>query len=196
MKRFTPSALKTIRSHKKPLVIGAGVIAGLIALTMGGVLLVESQKPKIVYEPVNACALLTTEEAAELLGSRTLRSDAKEPIVTENVATSRCGYTDGAADITKMRVAAIIVRSAINDDGIDQNDTEFAESKNEQTNEAVENIGESAFFNPVRGQLNVLDGTTWTIMSYGVGETPQANTVEDAVQLARKVIPSESKTAF
>lgn len=87
-----------------------------------------------------------------------------------------------------MLVAAIAVRSGINDKGVDQNKTEFATSKQGKSNEVVKDVGDSAYFNKELGQLNVLDDRKWVILSYGAGSAPQANTVDKATELAKKVL--------
>lgn len=192
MKPRIQSTVQYIRSRKKMLLTGLAILVGVVALVVAVMLFMQSQKPKIIYNPVHACTLLMSSEAQELLGDRTVRSDAKEPIVTDNVATSRCGYTDGAPDVNAMRVAALMVRSAVNDNGVEQNYNDFTETKAIETNDPVPNIGDDAYFDVLRGQLNVLDGGMWIILSYGIGSAPEANTLDDATKLAEKIVPSLS----
>lgn len=40
----------------------------------------------------------------------------------------------------------------------------------------------------MNGQLNVLKGSNWFIVSNGLGAAPEANIVQDAVKLAEKVL--------
>lgn len=151
-------------------------------------LLTQLSKPTIVYQPAKACDLLSASEATELLGSKTIPSNASDVIISDNTGVSKCGYTDGNPDINAMVVAAIIVRSAINDNGVQQNKTEFVAGTPKAGVETVKGIGDRAYFNQTSGQLNVLDGKNWIVISYGVGNSPETNTVEKAVELARKVV--------
>lgn len=174
--------------RKNEMVIGIAVVTVVLLFAIAIVLLVQSSTPKVVYQPAKACDLLTLAEAKELLGASTLNSNATSPVISRNTATSKCGYTDGNPDKNNMVVAAIIVRSGINDDGVKQNKTEFTEGKPTINIETVSDLGDGAYFNNEHGQLNVLDDKNWIIISYGLGSDPIGNTVENAVQLARKVI--------
>lgn len=87
----------------------------------------------------------------------------------------------------KAVVAAVNVRAAINDKGAEQNKTEFAAGRPRAAKE-VKNVGERAYWNLETGQLNLLSGRNWVIISYGVGATPEANTLDDAIKLAKKVL--------
>jgi hypothetical protein len=182
------SAKTYILENKKELIIGTVVIVAFVALVTAIALSVYNSIPKVVYQPASACDLLTPAEAKELLGAKTLQSDAKPPVLSGDTGTSRCGYADGNPDKDSMIIAAIMVRSGINDKGVQQNKTEFAAGKPSENVEDVKDLGDSAYFNQKLGQLNVLNGREWIILSYGVGATPEANTVEQVVELAHKVV--------
>ncbi|HMI09649.1 MAG TPA: hypothetical protein VK497_04635 [Candidatus Saccharimonadales bacterium] len=190
MNHYIQATKTYITTHRKKLAIGAAVILGIIVLITAIVLFVRNSTPKIVYQPANACGLITLTEAKELLGNNTLNSNANNPVVSGNTAASRCGYTDGNPDTNNMIVAAIIVRSGVNDKGVQQNKTDFEAGKPSKNIETVKNLGDSAYFNQKLGQLNILDGREWIILSYGVGSAPEANTVDKAIELARKVLPA------
>ena len=177
-----------IESQKKEFIIGLGVALSVIIVIIAIAVLVHVNAPKVVYQPTKACELLTVKEARELMGNNVLNSSIKNPDISGDTATSNCGYTDGNPDTNNMTVAAIIVRSGINDKGIAQNKTEFTSGKPVKDVEVVQNVGESAYFNKERGQLNVLDGNNWIILSYGPGASPQTNTIENTLKLASKVI--------
>lgn len=168
--------------------IGIAIVASLGIVALVVVLVVQNATPRIVYQPAKACDLLTLTEANELFDGQAIRGIAVEPKQTRNVAASRCGYSDSNPDANAMRVAAIIVRSGINDAGVEQNKREFEAGKPSEGVENVTGIGDTAYFNQKLGQLNVLDGRNWIVLSYGVGATPETNTVEDVVTFARKVI--------
>jgi len=190
MNHHIQTAKTYVTTHRKEFVIGTAVLLSVVVLVVTIVLSVRNSAPKIVYQPANACGLITLTEAKELLGNNTLNSNANNPVVSGNTAASRCGYTDGNPDTNNMIVAAIIVRSGVNDKGVQQNKTDFEAGKPSKNIETVKNLGDSAYFNQKLGQLNILDGREWIILSYGVGSAPEANTVDKAIELARKVLPA------
>ncbi len=187
MKQYIQT-MKEYIVQKNETFIGAGVVLVLVGIVAAIALVVDGAGPNVVYQPAKACELLTPTEAQDLLGDRVINVEKNEPIITENTATSKCSYTDHNADASKMMVAAVAVRTGINDEGVLQNKSDFAQARSSSAGEDVKGVGESAYFNPELGQLNVLDGNDWVILSYGIGEAPEANTVEKAIELARKVI--------
>lgn len=167
----------------------------LLAVGMGLVVwFAHSTAPKVVYDPTNACKLFTTEKATGLLGLTTLQSVDEAPVVSRNTAVSKCGYTDGNRDQNQMVVAAVIVRSAVNDDGVLENKRDFVKSQPRGATEIVQGVGDAAFFNTSNGQLSVLDAKNWMILSYGVGADPTSNTKGQALKLADVVVPSGAGT--
>ena len=175
-------------SYKKELIIGAAVVLAVLVIVGAIALFIYNSTPKVVYQPAIACDTFTVAEAKEVLGDGTLSTNNNEPVVSGNTATSRCGYTDGNSNTDSMLVAAIIVRSGINDTGVQQNKTEFANGTPAQAVEIIKDLGDSAYFNQTNGQLNILKGRNWFILSNGLGSAPEANNVEDAVKLAQAVL--------
>jgi len=175
-------------SYKKELIIGGAVVLAVIAIIAAIIFFVANSGPKVDYPPVVACDTLTSLEAQELLGNSAFNSADDPAVISGDLATSRCGYTDGTNNTETMIVAAVILRAGINDKGVEQNKTEFAQGTPTQGVEIVKDLGDSAYFNRVNGQLNVLKGRNWFIFSYGNGSAPEENTVEDTVKLAEKVI--------
>lgn len=192
MKRFKQQIAK-VKAHllhlsQKELYIGVAVVAVIAGIVGVLIYFIYDSIPKIVYKPVSACTLLTTKEASTLLGTKVLKSIDTRPVVSGDLAQSRCGYTNGTGDENTLVVAAVIVRSAVNDDGVTQNRQDFAARQAEQRTDTVDAVGDRAFFVPENGQLNVLHGRDWIIVSYGVGADPLANTKDDALRLAQLVI--------
>ena len=175
-------------SYKKELIIGAVVVLAVIAIIAAIVFAIANSGPKVDYPPTVACDTLTSLEAQELLGNSAFNSADDPAVISGDLATSRCGYTDGSADTNTMIVAAVILRAGINDKGVEQNKTEFTQGTPTQGVEIVKDLGDSAYYNQVNGQLNVLKDKNWYIFSYGVGSNPEANLVEEAVKLAEKVL--------
>jgi hypothetical protein len=169
-------------------VIGISIVSGLILLIIVIAIVVQMSGPRIVYQPQEACKLFTPAEAQQLLGENIIGSNPQDPEIIDNVATSRCSYTDENPDATQMLVAAVAVRSAINDDGLIRNKDEFAAAKANNDADIVTGIGDSAFFNKTNGQLHVLDDKSWIILSYGIGSDQQSNTPEKVSELAKLVV--------
>ena len=188
--RFINTCLSVLRTHKQYVVTCTVVIACVLAAAALILLFVRSSTPKLVYDPVAACSLFTASEARELLGVTALQSNDTEPEISGDTAISKCGYTDGNRNTEQMVVAAVIVRSGINENGVAENKEDFVRLQPRGSTEIVQNLGDAAYFNLTNGQLSVLDGKQWIIVSYGVGSTPEANTKEDAIRLATVVMPS------
>ena len=190
LKKYLQAA-KTYIAERSDLFVGIGVVAGLVAIVGIIALVVQLSGPRIVYQPTKACELLTPARAQDLLGDKLFSVDSNNPTIKDDVATSKCAYTDQNPDQEQMRIAAVAVRSGINDDGDAKNRAEFAQAKNTIAAASdVKGIGESAFFNASNGQLNILTGHMWLITNYGLASSAGANTLEKATELAHKVLPN------
>lgn len=152
------------------------------------VFFIHNSIPKVVYQPVNACDLLSFDEAQQLLGDKAVPSGSKQVAVSGHLANSKCGYTDANPDTDSLVVAAISIRSGIDDEGTAKNKADFRSNNTGRNIEKVENVGDEAFFNHSLGQLNVLRGHDWIILSFGAGSAPESNTIENAILLANKVL--------
>lgn len=182
---------KTYIAERSDLFVGIGVVAGLVAIVGIIALAVQLSGPRIVYQPAKACELLSPAKAQDLLGDQVYSVDTNNPTIADNVATSKCAYTDRNQNTDLMKIAAVAVRSGINDEGDTKNKAEFAQAKRTVAGvQDVKNIGDSAFFNPSNGQLNILTGHMWLIANYGLASSAEANTLEKATELAHKVLPS------
>lgn len=186
--RYYFQTIKTFAArYKTQLLSGFALAAGAIFLVAlfiynyGGA-------AKTAYQPVDACSLFTKAEAGNLLGGNIIGPYTNEPIIQGDVAVSKCSYTDDNPDQSQMLVAAAAVRSGINDEGIKQNKADFAGRQKNSDGEAVKNFGDNAFFNETTGQLHILDGRTWIILSYGAGESPETNSIDEAKKLAKKIL--------
>lgn len=172
----------------KEVLIGLSVVICLVALVVVAVVFIQNSGTKIVYQPAVACELFTEDEAKEMLGQQVLHQTPANPTLQSNVATSKCSYTDVNPEQDQMIVAAVAIRSAVNDKGAEKNELEFTAASTAKNVEIVKNIGDSAFFNPQLGQLNILKDRDWVIVSYGVGSDPKSNPLDKAIELAQKVI--------
>lgn len=188
MKDHIQTTKTYITTHKKKIAIGS--LAALITLGIitAITLLVQNNAPKVIYQPTKACDLFNFSEARKHLGEDVITSTTQSPILSNNTATSKCGYTDGNPDMNGAIVAAIMVRSGVNDAGVQQNKAEFAAGKPTTNAEGVEDLGESAYFNTKLGQLNILDDKNWLILSYGVGSSPETNDLDKTTELAKEIL--------
>lgn len=179
--------IKIASKKHKDLLVGFGVI-GFLGVLVGGFTFLSAQTG-VTYQPAKACDMITMDEAKALLGVKTLNSVNEKPTIEKDTAISRCGYTDGNEMQGQMKVAAVIVRSGVNDKGVEQNKTQFMAGKpKDQGIETVEGVGDAAYYNAKIGQLNVLNGRDWLILSYGLGSDPLSNTLDDAKKLAQVVL--------
>lgn len=176
------------RKYKTELLIAFFAVLGLILVVTIVTLFTRSSAPNIVYQPASACELLTRVEADKVFETSAIESTHSEPVITKDTAVSKCGYTNGNPEVNDMIVAAVIVRSGINDAGVLQNQSEFSAGKTGEGVEVIKGLGDGAYFNEQNGQLNVLDGRNWIILSYGLGSAPQNNNKDDAVKLAAVVV--------
>lgn len=187
MNQYIATAKDFVTTHKKKIIIGAEIALAVLLLAIV-ILLFLYNIPKDSYQAVRACDRFTAAEAQSLLGDKVLGLTPDEPIISNNLATSKCSYTDTNQDKSLMKVAAIAIRTGINDEGVQQNDKDFAINESAEGMERVSNLGDGAYFDKGLGQLNVLHNREWIIISYGVGSTPQFNTLDDATKLANKVL--------
>lgn len=189
MNHAIQTAKTYIASHQKAFTFGLQITVAVAVIVFVVALIDYNNPSKIVYRPTDACQLFTPAEAESLLGDHVYGLNTSRPVIAGNVATSKCSYSDANPDRRQMLVAAIAVRSGINDQGVRQNKTEFHASKDSQAVEAVPGLGADAYFNRDLGQLNVLTGRNWLIISYGVGTLPQNNTLADTLTLASLALP-------
>jgi hypothetical protein len=174
-----------VTSHKRDFAIGGGLVLMIAVLVA---LFIYNNPNKVVYQPTNACELLTPLKAQDLLGEKVISVDTKGATILGDIAVSKCSYTNSDEDQSQMLVAAVAVRSGVNDSGVQKNKTDFATSQKNKTFETVKELGDSAYFNPVLGQLNILEGRRWIIISYGIGAAPETNTIDKAVELANTIL--------
>ena len=189
MKHYFHAAKTYVIERKKAFISGGSIVIAIALIFLGLALYsYNTSQPKVVYEPAIACTLLTPAEAKELLGDAVLNTVSTPPTQTGDIATSKCGYSDGKLDTANAVVIAIIVRSGINDSGIALNKAQFVSGTPTENVEMVKDLGDNAYFNKTLGQLNVLKDSTWILISYGPSANPAANTLEDAVKLAKKIV--------
>ncbi len=193
MKKYVDHVKQYVKANSDA-VVGASVVAGLFAIVAIVALISHFSGPMIVYQPAKACEWFTVDEARSLLGEDVLNTESNKPVIDGDVAVSKCGYTDTNGNSDAMKVAAVAIRSGINDAGQAKNETDFAAAKSSNIVDDITGIGDAAYFNKTSGQLNVLNDKKWIIINYGFGATPEANTAEDAIIVAKKVLQTTPKS--
>lgn len=163
--------------------------AALATIAVLGALFIYGHVSKYVYEPTKACTLFTPEKALDLLGEKVVNvtTNNKGVSIQGDLATSSCGYTNEKNDASAMTVAAVKVRSAINDKGAILNKSDYTKSRASNEVEDVKKIGDEAYYNKTSGQMHVYKNRDWIILSYGMGSDPASNTIEKATELAKAI---------
>ena len=177
-----------MKKFKKYLNSSTAVILIAICIFVGSAWAIWDRQPKIVYQPADACKLLTKDIAMDFLGNDVLGVDTSGAQINGSIADSKCSFSDSNPDKAAMKVAAMAIRTGINDDGVKKIRADFATKKTLKGNTSIKNIGKEAFFDPKVGQLNVLREHDWAILSYGIGTDPQSNKPDDVLKIARKVL--------
>jgi hypothetical protein len=134
------------------------------------------------YAAVDACDLLKLDEAQLILGSAATASANTGSTKSNDVNVSTCSYTNNATAVADIKVATIMVRSALSKDGANSNKAVFGTGRPDGA-EKVEDFGDEAYFMPKIGQLNILDGNNWLIVSYG-STSPSSRTLDNAKAVA------------
>lgn len=148
---------------------------------------------KLSEKQGEACKLFTAADAKKVLGETAKANNVTLPDNNQNkdVTGSTCNYSTEAktpADIPNVRSATIMMRIPLTDAGKKDNNSQFKTLKpvDEATN--VTGYGESAFWNPAFGQLNILVNDTWLMISNGSG-APNNRSLDDAKKVADIVVP-------
>ncbi len=150
----------------------------------------QSQTVKIgknVLVAVDACDVLTEAVAKQILGDGASKSDTSAGNASSDaVSVSNCIYTvkidPNASKPNNTKGVSVLARAAKTQEGADSNQSQFGSNKPSGT-QAVSGVGDKAFFNPQFGQLNVLKGSNWYIVSNYTG-SPLTATVATDKQLA------------
>jgi len=142
------------------------------------------------FKVVKACDILTKEIAEKIVGGKVEASDNKySQASSESVDVSTCGYTeDNPSKSLKDTLGfSILVRAAKDNDGASSNKDAFGPSKPAGAQD-ISGYGDKAFWDANLGQLNVLKGGNWYILSSGIGLSPEDNTLDSAKKLAEAII--------
>jgi hypothetical protein len=187
---------------KKQMAAIVGAVAVVLALAGGLVWWQAAQQHSTVGDgdsvqndttfagPKDACDYLTQAIAIKLLGEGSEKGEGNSPVNGEELSVSTCVYTSKTgqtiADVKNMRSLTLLVRSPLTAVGAASNDEPFDTLKTGAVK--VDGYGEKAFWDPELGQLNVLKGGTWLIMSFGKTSLVESS-LDDAKKLADEIVP-------
>jgi hypothetical protein len=135
----------------------------------------------------SACEVLTVEVARQLLGSVSRAASPAPEAGSDDVTVSTCTRTNRATSVTEARTASLLMRVAETGTGAKSNEAVFASSSLPKGAEEVEGYGEKAFWNPAFGQLNILEGGNWYILSVGPID-PKKHTLDETEKFADAII--------
>ena len=125
---------------------------------------------------VDACDVLTDSAARSVLGDGAEKGDTTAGAASsDDVSVTNCVYSTKAVttgsikeQLASIKNAAVLARSGKTTLGAQSNKTPFTTAKPAGV-ETVSGYGDQAYFNPETGQLNILKGGNWYIVSYRAG---------------------------
>lgn len=141
----------------------------------------ESKSGEQLTKQLNkACdELFTLEDAKEILGDKAEKADdaTAASASSDDIAVSQCGYQQPLepSDPKLQKQASLLVRSARSDKGKQANEDVFKGQNKPAGVENVTEYGESAFWNPEFGQLNILKNKNWYVLQYGTSVPSERN---------------------
>lgn len=138
---------------------------------------------------VDACDVLTAGVATQILGAGATKGDTKTGAASsDDVSVSNCVYYVRPANATPAQIIndtkgnGLLVRSAKTQTGVTGNKAVFANLP--AGDQWVDGIGDKAYFNPNLGQLSVLKGGNYYIVSNYHGKAT-SGTLESDTALAK-----------
>lgn len=188
MKNQLHAAIDYIVEHKQLLGTLAIGLVGVIVL-VGLFIYNQPHGPKVVYQPTKACDILTPGKAMDVLGDKVNNVEANKPVISGNVATSKCAYTDQKTDKDLQAQTSILILSAINDEGIPQVKTDFIKlQKQAQHVQTVSDLGTSAYFDQDSNILYIQRDKQLIMLYYGVGQDGQSKPFTDVIAFAHNIL--------
>jgi hypothetical protein len=128
-----------------------------------------------VIVAVDACDVLTENIAKQVLGDTAKNGEIPGGTSTKDVTVSSCVYTaridpNGKISISNTKGVSVLVRAAKTNTGAGTNKAQFSSAKPAGVQD-VSGIGDAAYFDPQFGQLNILKGGNWYIVTNYAGST-------------------------
>ena len=139
------------------------------------------------YVVKKACDILTLPQAKQLFGTDNVTTNPEDNTAatdTNDIVQSSCTY------VAKMGPAGFLtasnwLRAATSDAGNSSNTQQFTQKRPVNTQD-VTGYGDRAYWNIQLGQLNILKGNTWYIVSFG-SPTINQRTLGETDKLAKVI---------
>ena len=140
------------------------------------------------YKTVKACDVFTDSVAAQVLGASYVKGTVTDPTSSDDIVFDNCIYTAGP-EANPPHSTSVAVRSAKTSNGADSNKAMFTATGRPAGAEAVSGYGDAAYWDPGLGQLDILKGNNWYIVSNYTGTSPANGTATLAMaeELAQKL---------
>ncbi len=136
---------------------------------------------------VDACEVLTQAAADQTVGGGATKSDTTAGNASsDDVSVSNCNYLKKPStgnplqDAKNGTTLGILARAAKTSKGAASNKAVFSDQKPAGVQD-VSGYGDKAYFNPTYGQLNILKGNNWYILSVKKGIGPGSSVALDHV---------------
>lgn len=146
-----------------------------------------------IVEEKDACDILTEETAKTILGQSIIKADPSNSAdaSSDDIVVSQCSYseTTGTDALTPQtqKTVNLLARRPKTDKGKQANSAVFVSGAMPRNATEVEGYGNSAFWNPEFGQLNILKNDTWYIVEFGA-LISSGRTLEDTKKFADALI--------
>jgi hypothetical protein len=146
---------------------------------------IAASQPAPKPQAKSACSIFTLADAKQVLGDTAKGGSANEQNSSEDLTVTSCSYTQDSgtnAPVSSGKTAGLLVRAPKTSTAATSNDNQFGPLKPTGAQD-VSGYGDSAYWDPQYGQLNILKNNTWYILSNGP-VTPASRTLDEAKQLA------------
>lgn len=137
------------------------------------------------YKPKKACSIFTLADAKRVLGATVKGGASPANSSSGDLTVSTCSYSkdlDSAAPVSASQSATLLLRAPITTGGAESNNNQFGPLRPADAVN-VSGYGQSAYWDPQFGQLDILKNNTWYILSTGP-LTPSSRTLDQTKQLA------------
>lgn len=164
------------------LLVGGGVALYVVNHRDAGELTTttEGVRHEEVGEIKKACDLFTSADAAAILG-QPVQSGSTDNTTTSDTATvSTCTYINNGATVSDIVTATLLVRYAASEAETKQGFDTGKESLSSA--EAVQDLGEEAYYSPLTKQLNIRQGHYWFIISAGTADEANREAIDKIAQ--------------
>jgi hypothetical protein len=150
---------------------------------------IAASQPAAKPKAKSACSIFTLADAKQVLGDTAKGGSVNDEKSSDDLTVTSCSYTqDSGANVPGSggKTAGLLVRAPKTGSGIASNKNQFGPLKAADTQD-VSGYGDSAYWDPQLGQLNILKNNTWYVLSNGP-ITPASRTLDQAKQLADLLI--------